>query len=43
MARVKKTNFITQVFQYGIVPLDDFPKEGIEELFRQIVSGMEGS
>ena len=34
MKRVKETNFTTRVYQYGIVPLDAFPKEGIDELFK---------
>ena len=34
MKRVKETNFTTRVYQYGIVPLDAFPEEGVEELFR---------
>ena len=34
MATVKETNYTTRVFQYGVIPLDAFPKEGIDELFR---------
>ena len=34
MKRVKETNFTTRVYQYGVVPLDAFPKEGIDELFK---------
>ena len=34
MKRVNETSFTTRVFQYGVVPLDTFPEEGVEELFR---------
>ena len=34
MKRVNETNFTTRVYQYGVVPLDAFPKEGVEELFK---------
>ena len=34
MKRVKETNFTTRAYQYGVVPLDAFPKEGIDELFK---------
>ena len=29
-----ETNFTTRVYQYGAVPLGEFPKEGIEFLFK---------
>ena len=34
MKRVTETNFSTRVYQYGVVPIDTFPDEGVEELFR---------
>ena len=34
MKRVTETDFTTRVYQYGAVPVDTFPQEGIEELFR---------
>jgi hypothetical protein len=34
MTTVKETNYTTRVFQYGVIPLDAFPKEGIDELFK---------
>ncbi|MFQ5673852.1 MAG: hypothetical protein ACE5G9_12230, partial [Nitrospinales bacterium] len=34
MQRVKATDFSTRVYQYGAVPLDKFPEEGVEELYR---------
>ena len=34
MQRVKATDFSTRVYQYGAVPLDEFPEEGVEELYR---------
>jgi len=29
-----ETGFTTRVYQYGAVPIDTFPEEGVEELFR---------
>ena len=29
-----ETDFTTRVYQYGAVPIDAFPEEGVEELFR---------
>ena len=29
-----ETDFTTRVYQYGAVPIDTFPEEGVEELFR---------
>ena len=29
-----ETDFTTRVYQYGAVPIDVFPDEGVEELFR---------
>ena len=34
MKRVTETDFTTRVYQYGVVPIDTFPEEGVEELFR---------
>lgn len=34
VARMKATNTATRVFQYGLVPIGPFPKEGIDELRR---------
>ena len=29
-----ETDFTTRVYQYGVVPIDTFSEEGVEELFR---------
>lgn len=34
MTWVTETNFTTRIYQYGILPIDTFSGEGVEELFR---------
>lgn len=34
MKRAKEESFRTRVYQYGVVPVDEFPQEGANELFR---------
>lgn len=34
MKRVTETNFTARVYQYGAVPIDTFPEEGVQELLR---------